>query len=148
MANNQYVNKIIYGDQTLIDLTSDTVAANKMLSGYTAHDKSGAAITGTIVSRSSSDVIDSIEVNNNKTYFVHTYPAGYYPNQFSFGTHVQLIPVPSSGVYNFNVMVPNGTANPDLSEPGDWLTITFEVDSSGNSNVDVADLPAATGVSF
>ena len=47
MANNQYANKIIYGGQTLIDLTGDTVDAAHLLSGYTAHDKSGAPITGT-----------------------------------------------------------------------------------------------------
>ena len=41
------VNKIIYGGQTLIDLTDDTVEASKLASGYTAHDKSGAIITGT-----------------------------------------------------------------------------------------------------
>lgn len=43
MANN----KIIYGGQILIDLTSDTVSADKLASGITAHDKSGAVITGT-----------------------------------------------------------------------------------------------------
>jgi hypothetical protein len=43
---NQYVNKVIYGNRTLIDLTGDTVQADKVLSGYTAHDKSGAPITG------------------------------------------------------------------------------------------------------
>lgn len=43
---NQYVNKVIYGNDTLIDLTSDTIAADKLLTGYTAHDKSGAPITG------------------------------------------------------------------------------------------------------
>lgn len=51
MANNQYVNKVVYGATTLVDLTSDTVAADKMLSGYTAHSKSGAPITGTIQSK-------------------------------------------------------------------------------------------------
>lgn len=45
MANSTY-NKIIYGGQTLIDLTSDTVDAAHLLSTYTAHDKSGAIITG------------------------------------------------------------------------------------------------------
>lgn len=40
-------NKIIYGGTTLIDLTSDTVDASHLASGYTAHDKSGASITGT-----------------------------------------------------------------------------------------------------
>ena len=43
---NQYVNKVIYGNRTLIDLTADTVQADKILSGYTAHDKAGAPITG------------------------------------------------------------------------------------------------------
>lgn len=47
MANNQYVNKIIYGSQTLIDLTADTVTPEKILKDYTAHDASGATITGT-----------------------------------------------------------------------------------------------------
>lgn len=44
---NQYVNKVVYGGNTLIDLTADTVTAAAMLSGYKAHDKSGAPITGT-----------------------------------------------------------------------------------------------------
>ena len=43
---NTYVSKVIYGNDTLIDLTSDTVVANKLLSGYTAHAASGAPITG------------------------------------------------------------------------------------------------------
>lgn len=46
MASNQYVNKVVYGSATLIDLTSDTVTANDILTGKTAHDKSGAPITG------------------------------------------------------------------------------------------------------
>lgn len=40
------VNKIIYGNATLIDLTSDTVDTTNLLSGFTAHDRSGAIITG------------------------------------------------------------------------------------------------------
>lgn len=41
------VSKVVYGNQVLIDLTSDTVTADKVLSGYTAHGKDGEAITGT-----------------------------------------------------------------------------------------------------
>lgn len=40
-------NKIIYNGNTLIDLTGDTVTADKLMQGYTAHDRSGALITGT-----------------------------------------------------------------------------------------------------
>ena len=41
------ISKVVYGGKTLIDLTADTVTADKLLSTYTAHDKSGAPITGT-----------------------------------------------------------------------------------------------------
>lgn len=41
------VNKVIYGGNILIDLTTDTVTADKLASGITAHDKSGKTITGT-----------------------------------------------------------------------------------------------------
>lgn len=43
------INKVVYGGNTLVDLTADTVAADKMISGYTAHDKSGTKVTGTLV---------------------------------------------------------------------------------------------------
>lgn len=42
-----YISKVVYGNETLIDLTSDTVVAEKLLRGYTAHGADGAAITGT-----------------------------------------------------------------------------------------------------
>lgn len=37
--------KIIYGGNVLIDLTGDTVAADKLLAGVTAHGKDGEEIT-------------------------------------------------------------------------------------------------------
>lgn len=44
---NQYVNKVIYGGNTLIDLTGDTATASDVLTGMTFHDKSGATVEGT-----------------------------------------------------------------------------------------------------
>lgn len=41
------VNKVIFGTDTLIDLTSDTVTPDKLFSGVTAHKKDGTKITGT-----------------------------------------------------------------------------------------------------
>jgi len=41
------INKVIYGGNVLIDLTADTITADKLAKGVTAHDKSGATITGT-----------------------------------------------------------------------------------------------------
>lgn len=41
------VNKVVYGNTVLIDLTADTVTEDKILTGFTAHDASGAVVTGT-----------------------------------------------------------------------------------------------------
>lgn len=47
---NTYVNKVQLVDGTsLIDISSDTVTADKLMQGYTAHDRTGAVISGTIV---------------------------------------------------------------------------------------------------
>lgn len=47
MAQNQYKNKIIYGGQTLIDLTGDDVKRSDVLSGMKFHLPSGEPTTGT-----------------------------------------------------------------------------------------------------
>lgn len=44
---NQYKNKVIYGGQVLIDLTSDTVTRADVLNGVTFHLPSGETTTGT-----------------------------------------------------------------------------------------------------
>lgn len=44
---NKYINKLVVGNETKFDLTADTVTADKLLKDITAHDKSGAPITGT-----------------------------------------------------------------------------------------------------
>ncbi len=46
MANNQNINKVVYGGQTLVDLTEDSVTPQTLVKGATAHDKSGAGIIG------------------------------------------------------------------------------------------------------
>ena len=42
------VNKVVLGEDTLIDLTADTVSADKLSKGITAHDMAGEAIVGTM----------------------------------------------------------------------------------------------------
>lgn len=42
-----YINKVVVGTETKLDLTADTITAEKLLKDVTAHDKSGAPITGT-----------------------------------------------------------------------------------------------------
>lgn len=41
------ISKVVYGGETLIDLTADTVKAEHLIKGYTAHGADGEIITGT-----------------------------------------------------------------------------------------------------
>lgn len=45
---NQYVNKVAVNGKTVLDLSGDTVYPGMLAKGITAHDKSGAKITGTL----------------------------------------------------------------------------------------------------
>lgn len=71
MADKIY-NKVVYGGKTLIDLTGDTVEANNLLIGYTAHNKAGAEIEGTCTyNADTSDATASAsEILNTKTAYV------------------------------------------------------------------------------
>jgi len=81
---NQYYNKIIVNGLTKIDLTSDTVVPDKLLEGYTAHDKSGAPITGTCTF--DSDTTDATalegEILTGKTAYINkSKVTGTMPNR-------------------------------------------------------------------
>lgn len=67
------ISKVVYGGKTLIDLTADTVTADKILSTYTAHDKSGAPITGTCTynADTSDATAAGAEILSGKTAYVN-----------------------------------------------------------------------------
>ena len=65
MANNPYVNKVVYGNNTLIDISADTVAAEYLLEGYTAHGKDGSLITGTYIPEGGSAVVVTEEQDSH-----------------------------------------------------------------------------------
>lgn len=67
------ISKVVYSGRTLIDLTSDTVDASKLLSGTTAHAKDGTAVTGTCTydADTSDGTADAAEVLATKTAYVN-----------------------------------------------------------------------------
>ena len=80
------INKIIYGGNTLIDLTNDTVATNNLLYGKTAHDKSGSIITGQCTYDSDTTDANAMqsEILLNRTAYVNkTKVTGTMPNNGS-----------------------------------------------------------------
>lgn len=70
---NQYKNKVIYGGNVLIDLTGDTVTADKVASGLKFHDKTGAVLTGTNTYDADTSDADAVaaEILLNKTAYVN-----------------------------------------------------------------------------
>lgn len=70
---NQYVNKVVLGSETLIDLSADTITASDLAYGVTAHDRSGAPVTGT--STKDADTSDATataaEILSTKTAYVN-----------------------------------------------------------------------------
>ena len=73
MATNQYVNKVIYGGDTLIDLTPDQVTRNDVLAGVTFHLPSGEATTGLCEydADTSGATATASEILNGETAFVN-----------------------------------------------------------------------------
>lgn len=72
MAN---ANQVIINGETILDLRSDTVTPETLQKGYTAHDKSGTKITGTLEASSSSGaketwVLNETPHSGNATYTI------------------------------------------------------------------------------
>lgn len=61
------VNKVVYNNETLIDLTNDTITPSDLVEGTIAHDKTGTQISGTLVVRTvySGSEIPSDSVGND-----------------------------------------------------------------------------------
>lgn len=114
------VNKVKYGNNTVIDISNDTVTPDKLLQGYTAHDNTGALITGTATGGSGDGyvwqdangyvhlsneegtlpIVDSLTVNGSGTYTAQ-----------------------SGHVYN-PVIVPGGTATAPSTISGTSATVS------------------------
>jgi hypothetical protein len=62
------INKVIKGNEVLIDLTADTVTADKIQSGFTAHIANGDTVTCTFDSDTSDDTALVAEVLSGQTF--------------------------------------------------------------------------------
>lgn len=70
---NQYVNKVVYGGNTLIDLTSDTAVASDVAAGKYFHLKSGERVQGssTLDADTSDGTATSAEILLSKVAYVN-----------------------------------------------------------------------------
>ena len=72
MAETKTVGKVVLGDEVLVDLTADTITAEDLKKGVTAHDKSGAVITGTSTKDATTEdaTAAAAEILSGKTAYV------------------------------------------------------------------------------
>lgn len=97
------INKVVFGNQTLIDLTADTITPADLASGVTAHDASGASITGTstLDSDTSDDTALVGEILSGKTAHARgTQLTGTMPNRGAINVDISTV--------NQQVSVPQG----------------------------------------
>lgn len=73
MANNQYVNKVVFGNTTVMDISDTTADASKVLASEKFYDRSGAPTTGTCTFDADTSDADSTaaEILLNKTAYVN-----------------------------------------------------------------------------
>lgn len=130
------VNKVVVNGEAIIDLSADTVTANKLAKGYTAHDKTGTQITGTMESggsgvethhiTSKSDVISTTKTGtvsvwgygfySASTYSKTTYSFvgdGYYTGSY-YGTPTKTSATFSIGSDGRLIGLPNNLSSCDL----------------------------------
>ena len=112
------INKVIYGGNTLIDLTGDTVTVSDLAYGKTAHDKSGTVITGT--NTNDSDTTDATasaaEILSTKTAYVNKNKiVGEMPNR---GAVTGTISTLSSYTIQNGYHDGSGTVSIDSTEAG------------------------------
>ena len=104
---------------TAVVLSSDTVTANVMLSGYTAHNASGTAITGNIATKTSSDLSASGDTV--------TVPAGYYASNATKAVSSGTAGTPSASkgaVSNHSIAVTPSVTNTSGYITGSTITGT------------------------
>ena len=114
MAN--YINKLVVGNEVKFDLTGDTVAPNTLLTGTTAHDKSGAQITGTCTydSDTSDATVAVAEILKDKTAYAR-------------------------GAKIVGTMPNNGAKNYTISDLNDQTISLGFYDGSGKISIDSAE---------
>ena len=111
-----YINKLVVGNEVKFDLTGDTVAPNTLLTGATAHDKSGAQITGTCSydSDTSDATVAVAEILKDKTAYAR-------------------------GAKIVGTMPNNGAKNYPISDLNDQTISLGFYDGSGKISIDSAE---------
>ena len=119
-------NKCVINGTTYLDLSGDTVTADKLLEGYTAHDKNGAAITGTATTTAVliSDTTDS------------------------HGGTIRTITVQDAVKVKTKTITQNGTYDAEDEDYDGYSSVTVNVGSSGPTIESLSVTPSTSQQTF
>lgn len=131
------VNKVIYGNEVLIDLTEDTVTEETLAEGYTAHGADGEMITGTMSSSSSSSsgvAISGVDPYYQDSYAAHIVENGVYKNYDGDG-QIYVFEVTSGTEYMMILGCPTETfhamfTTEDVTESDEEVSGTAIIDTN------------------
>lgn len=142
------VNQVVVNGETILDLTNDTVTEKDLVEGVTAHDKSGAPITGTLKALDTSDAdatrddirigktayINGVKVHGNLSEeTLVAYREKYGASTINMEQHSSGVWVDEHSVdyYNIEITAPTATA--------------YECICSSNTRMRIAPLASAFG---
>ena len=126
MANNQYVNKVIYGGNTLIDLTADDVTRASVLSGIKFHLPSGEPTTGTCDYDANTQDANAVaaEILDTKTAYVKgSKVTGTMPNRGSVAGSITTL----SGEYTIQQGYHDGSGKVSIAAADQALLIPTNI---------------------
>lgn len=138
------INKVTFGGDVLIDLTSDTVTAAHLETGYTAHDRTGTQIVGSLSpggsptlqnktvtpSESSQEIeadsgydgLDTVTVNAIPSAYVNALTNAAIADTDSENVLEDVLFVHAQGQMGYGLMTNNGAVSETI-DPGDTYTI-------------------------
>lgn len=140
---NQYVNKVAVNGKTVLDLSGDTVYPGMLAKGITAHDKSGAKITGTLtvpgqetrnvelnMQSGNQDIVSSTGMLMKQVTVVK--PGTFLPENIKKGVNI-------GGVIGTLEASPSGGAKEtwvlnEYIDPLDHGEVTYSTDFTSNNN--------------
>ena len=105
------VNKVVYGQNVLVDLTGDSVTPDKLAKGETAHDAAGEPITGTMEPGidTSDATATASDIAKGKTAYANG--KKITGTVYNYGNTTALV-AGTASIENYNFMLKNSTVSP------------------------------------